>query len=104
MYKYGFYIIILNDAVATYCVCANLMLTALHGYTRSNWPVSVLLMSTGLSAFMEQTFLIVSGFISLAWWFCSQPRQHRYYTVSAQVVIVFKPRLILCCLAARAWP
>ncbi|KAJ7133598.1 hypothetical protein C8R44DRAFT_772710 [Mycena epipterygia] len=69
-YKYGFYIIILNDAVATYCVCANLMMTVLDGYPRASWPVTVLLMSTGLSAFMEQTFLI-----------------HRYYTVGKSMAM-----------------
>ncbi|KAJ6583952.1 hypothetical protein DFH09DRAFT_1143851 [Mycena vulgaris] len=61
-YKYGFYILITNDALATFVVCLNLFLTIVDGPSNGvTWPIAILLLSTGFSAFMEQTFLIVSG-------------------------------------------
>ncbi|KAJ7741378.1 hypothetical protein B0H16DRAFT_1565602 [Mycena metata] len=70
VYKYGSYALLTNDTVGTFAVCTNAFFSAVNGLTRSPWAVRVLLMSTALSAFMEQSFLI-----------------HRYYRVAVGKVM-----------------
>ncbi|KAJ7017904.1 hypothetical protein C8F04DRAFT_1153812 [Mycena alexandri] len=73
VYKYGSYALLANDAVGTFAVCANAFLCAVDGPVRPLWPSHVLLISTALAAFMEQSFLI-----------------HRYYRVAiGKVMSIF---------------
>ncbi|KAJ7160153.1 hypothetical protein C8R46DRAFT_1353923 [Mycena filopes] len=83
IYTYGSYALLANDAVGTFAVCANAFVSAVDGAARPVWPSRVLLMSTVLSAFMEQSFLI-----------------YRYYTVAiGKVMSVFLVLLALAHLA-----
>ncbi|KAJ7490456.1 hypothetical protein FB451DRAFT_1389245 [Mycena latifolia] len=67
-YRYWFYVVIANDLLATCIVCANLYTTIVDNGSRPSWLIAILLLSSGISAFMEQTFLI-----------------HRYYTVARSI-------------------
>ncbi|KAJ6611403.1 hypothetical protein B0H10DRAFT_2056533 [Mycena sp. CBHHK59/15] len=58
-YKYGFWFLLLNDAVATIAVCTNVFFNLAQGTVgEGHGSVPTVLMSTGISAFMEQIFLI----------------------------------------------
>ncbi|KAJ7069489.1 hypothetical protein C8F01DRAFT_1078055 [Mycena amicta] len=57
-FKLGFAFVLANDALGTICVCANLFKTLVDGELKPMWPLTVLLISTALSAGIEQTYLI----------------------------------------------
>ncbi|KAJ7451690.1 hypothetical protein FB451DRAFT_704794 [Mycena latifolia] len=71
VYKYGFTLMVVNDLLGTLCVCANLFLFVADPVKSLwQWPIPALLLSTALSAFLEQTFLL-----------------HRYWKVTRHTII-----------------
>ncbi|KAJ7080502.1 hypothetical protein C8R44DRAFT_69505 [Mycena epipterygia] len=56
--KWGFFLMMINDTLGTLCVCANLFLFVVDGVHTLEWPVSTLIISSALSAIIEQTFLV----------------------------------------------
>ncbi|KAJ6504628.1 hypothetical protein C8R47DRAFT_1102994 [Mycena vitilis] len=56
-FHYGFLVFLVNDAVGSLAICANVYLVLVESKNLS-WPISVLLISTALSALIEQTFLL----------------------------------------------
>ncbi|KAJ7192587.1 hypothetical protein GGX14DRAFT_479938 [Mycena pura] len=57
--KYAVLLMILNDALGTVCGCAYYVYYFLVDLARApQWPLAVVLVSTGLSAFIEQSYLI----------------------------------------------
>ncbi|KAJ7701465.1 hypothetical protein B0H17DRAFT_1045535 [Mycena rosella] len=57
-YQYGFAVLLMNDALGSICVCINLFMSMVQALDGSQWPIHTLLLSTALSAFIEQTFLL----------------------------------------------
>ncbi|KAK7022089.1 hypothetical protein R3P38DRAFT_2959295 [Favolaschia claudopus] len=55
---YGFLLFTLNDLLGTLCVYANAFITLLDDIDNPQWPAAALLISTGLSALIEQTFMV----------------------------------------------
>lgn len=74
VYHYGIYFLLLNDAAATFAVCTNLFVTIVDG-SPQNWALILLLLSSGISATLEQTFLIVS--LSCSFWVGQVLTQYR---------------------------
>ncbi|KAJ6584035.1 hypothetical protein DFH09DRAFT_1434175 [Mycena vulgaris] len=70
VYTWGFVLVLVNDTLGTVCVCANLFLFLVNQTDKTMWPVPVLLISTALSALIEQTFLV-----------------HRYWKVTQNTII-----------------
>ncbi|KAJ7274184.1 hypothetical protein C8J57DRAFT_253525 [Mycena rebaudengoi] len=60
LYRWGFWVVLANDAIGTLAVCTNIALTLIEGAASAGPGLSVLvlLLSTSLSALIEQTFLI----------------------------------------------
>ncbi|KAF7348258.1 hypothetical protein MSAN_01779400 [Mycena sanguinolenta] len=58
LFYYGFVLFLVNDSLGTLCVYANLFLTVVEMVQEPLWPIDALLISTGLSALIEQTFLV----------------------------------------------
>ncbi|KAF8214960.1 hypothetical protein K438DRAFT_2008469 [Mycena galopus ATCC 62051] len=58
LFYYGFVLFLVNDSLGTLCVYANLFLSLVELVEDPDWPVAVLLISTALSALIEQTFLV----------------------------------------------
>ncbi|KAJ6508339.1 hypothetical protein C8R45DRAFT_1089526 [Mycena sanguinolenta] len=58
LFYYGFILFLVNDSLGTLCVYANLFLSVVEMVQDPLWPIDALLISTGLSALIEQTFLV----------------------------------------------
>ncbi|KAJ7625225.1 hypothetical protein DFH06DRAFT_1228889 [Mycena polygramma] len=56
-FHYGFVVFLVNDAVGSLSICANVYLVLVESKNLT-WPISVLLISTAFSALIEQTFLL----------------------------------------------
>ncbi|KAJ7741316.1 hypothetical protein B0H16DRAFT_1032713 [Mycena metata] len=56
--RYGLILILVNDTLGTFAVFAHLVRFVVHGEQHANWPIALLQVSTGLSAVIEQTFMI----------------------------------------------
>ncbi|KAJ7022744.1 hypothetical protein C8F04DRAFT_233348 [Mycena alexandri] len=54
----GLILILVNDTVGTFAVFANLFRFVVEGEQQENWPIAILLVSTALSAVIEQTFMV----------------------------------------------
>ncbi|KAJ7643736.1 hypothetical protein FB45DRAFT_281174 [Roridomyces roridus] len=65
VYQYGAYLLILNDVIGSVAVCVNFYDTVVDRVPQSETAIVVLLITTAISAVMEQSFLL-----------------HRYYTIS----------------------
>ncbi|KAF7364865.1 hypothetical protein MVEN_00356800 [Mycena venus] len=69
VFHYGFVLFLVNDTLGTLCVYANSFLSFVQRTENPKWPAAVLLISTALSALIEQTFLV-----------------HRYWMVTKNTV------------------
>ncbi|KAJ7367359.1 hypothetical protein DFH08DRAFT_837270 [Mycena albidolilacea] len=68
VFSYGFALFLVNDSLGTLCVYANMYLTVTL-VPAPQWPVPVLLLSTALSALIEQFYMV-----------------HRYWIVTKNTV------------------
>jgi hypothetical protein len=59
VFSYGFALFLVNDSLGTLCVYANMYLTVMPLVPAPQWPVPVLLLSTALSALIEQIYMVV---------------------------------------------
>lgn len=59
VFKCAVLLVILNDALGTVCGCAYVYYFLVDLARVPQWPLAVVLVSTGFSAFTEQSYLIV---------------------------------------------